>query len=64
MINEKGEALRNTQMEITMKVNLLPIKLMEREFISGGMENSMMGSGTWVPRKGMEFGEEHREIAI
>ena len=51
--------MRNTQMEITMKVSFTIIKLMEKEFIAGVMGRSMMDSGIWEQKKGTVSGKEY-----
>jgi hypothetical protein len=44
-IREKARAWKDIQMEINMKEIFTKEKLMEKEFITGPMEKSTMGSG-------------------
>jgi hypothetical protein len=55
-IKDMEEPLRDLQMEIPSKVNIIRAKLMERVFLHGKMEKFMMVSGNRASNKDMEFG--------
>jgi hypothetical protein len=64
MILGKERVWKDIVMEINMKEIFIMVKLMEKEFIIGLMERSMMENGEMELRKVMECGEAFLVIHI
>lgn len=64
MILGKERVWKDIVMEINMKEIFIMVKLMEKEFIIGLMEKSMMENGEMELRKVMECGEAFLVIHI
>jgi hypothetical protein len=64
MITGRARAWKDIAMAINMKAIFIMARLMEKEFITGLMERSMMVSGGMGSRRVMACGEESLAIVI
>ena len=64
MIRGMAEVMRNSKMEISIRVTTSMVELMAREYFHGLMEKFMMENGEKESKKAMVYGEELTETHI